>query len=162
MPLLYRLRKTLSELVLLKEDPHKIALGMAIGVFIGITPFFGLHTISALACAFIFRTNKMATIAGAWTNLPWIAPFVYIFCYWLGKVLLGRGMGLVDSADTWESIRLAFSSWAHFGEGFAGVALPLLVGTTVFGLAAGVGAYFLTLRWVRRWRREENTAENRE
>lgn len=160
MPILYRLRKTLRELVLLKEDPHKIALGVAIGVFISFTPFLGLHTITALACAFIFRTNKMSTITGAWVNLPWIAPFVYIFCYWLGKVLLGRGIGLVDSADTWESIRLAFSSWTGFWEGFIGVALPLLVGTTVVGILAAAAAYLLILRSVRRWRQAEEAAND--
>jgi hypothetical protein len=155
MNLLYRLRKTIREAVLLKENPHKIALGMAIGVFISFTPFFGLHTVLAIACAFIFRTHKLSTIAGAWVNLPWIAPFVYIFSFWLGKVLLWRGLGLVDSADTWESIRLAFSSWAGFGQGFVSVALPLLVGTTHLGLLAALGAYFLTLRSVRRWLKEE-------
>lgn len=161
MYIFHRLRKALREVVLLQEEPHKIALGMAIGVFISFTPFLGLHTLSAIACAFIFRTNKMSTITGAWVNLPWFAPFVYVFCYWFGKVLLGRGFGLVDSADTLESIRQAFSGWTQFWDGFVGVALPLLVGTTVWGVIAALGAYLLTLRSVRRWRgAEEEKAGN--
>lgn len=86
-----RFREGIAGVLRLDEAPRRIALGMAIGVFIGITPFYGLHTLLALLVAFLFRLNKAATVTGAWINLPWFAPFVYAFSHKLGQaVLLGE------------------------------------------------------------------------
>src|SRR5262249_61885559 len=74
------LRERATHVLHLDEEPSRLAAGMATGVFIGVTPFYGLHTLIALGAAYVFRLNKAATITGAWLNLPWFAPFVYGFC----------------------------------------------------------------------------------
>jgi uncharacterized protein (DUF2062 family) len=33
-------------------------MGMAVGVFIGVTPFYGLHTLIALGAAYVFRAEQ--------------------------------------------------------------------------------------------------------
>src|SRR5262249_61354043 len=39
----------------------------------------------------------VATITGAWINLPWFAPFVYAFCLELGQAVLSGNVGLAWS-----------------------------------------------------------------
>jgi uncharacterized protein (DUF2062 family) len=67
----------LTAVLRLDDTPRKIALGLAAGVFISCTPFYGLHTLMAIGAAFALCVNRVATITGAWLNLPWFAPFVY-------------------------------------------------------------------------------------
>ena len=59
------------------ESPWRVALALAIGVFLSFTPFWGFQTLLALLMAWIFRLNRAVTLAGTWINLPWFAPFVY-------------------------------------------------------------------------------------
>src|SRR3972149_5339961 len=74
-----RLPRRLTAVLHLGDAPWKIALGLSLGVFISCTPFYGLHTLLAIAAAFVFRVNKVATLTGAWFNLPWFASFQLLF-----------------------------------------------------------------------------------
>ena len=105
----------------LDDPPWRIALALAVGVFISCTPFYGLQTLLSLLAATIFRLSKAATVAGAWLNLPWFAPFVYAGALWLGAMLFPTGRGL------------------------PGLSLALLIGSTVVGLVAGLATYLIAL-----------------
>ncbi len=147
----------------LDDAPWRIALGLAVGVFIGFTPFYGLHTALAIVVAFLLRLNKAATVTGAWLNLPWFAPFVYGLSLKVGEFLLGRGQGLeaIQGKGLGELAALIrpLLSLDRLREGFLAsskllfmVSTPLLVGTTVVGLTAGVVTYVLALEAVRVFR----------
>jgi hypothetical protein len=134
---------------------------MAAGVFIGVTPFYGLHTLLALAAAYVFRLNKVATITGAWLNLPWFAPFVYGFCFRLGEaVLTGDWSGFSLSSIQGLAAYLRASPRETAGTLYEVVwnmlfvaSKPLFVGTTIVGVVLAVAAYFITLEAVRDVRR---------
>ena len=72
----------------LKGDPRKIAWGMALGVFIGVTPTIPFHMISALALAHIFRISRIAAVMGVWISNPITIPPFYYFSFKIGKWLL--------------------------------------------------------------------------
>jgi uncharacterized protein (DUF2062 family) len=113
----------------LDDPPWRIALALAVGVFISCTPTFGFQTLLALLVATLTRLNRAATVTGAWLNLPWVAPFVYAGALKLGQALLP------DKTGT------------------AGFWLWLLVGTTLVGAAAAIVTYFVSygaLSWRRR------------
>ena len=159
-----RLRERATAVLHLDEEPSRLAAGMAAGVFIGITPFYGLHTLLALAAAWVFGLNKAATITGAWLNLPWFAPFVYAFCSPAGR---GRADGRLERFSLASVHGLAQSvgdapaqSPGDGGDALAGswdmlfdASVPLFVGTTIVGLVLAVVAYFITLEAVRDVRR---------
>lgn len=145
----------------LDDAPWKIALGLAVGVFISCTPLYGLHTVLAIVAAMLFRLNKVATITGAWLNLPWFAPFVYGFSLKVGEFLLsgGRGLEAIQALELreWAALIRPLLSLDHLREGFLAsskllftLSMPLLVGTTVVGLVASVVTYFLAVEAVRR------------
>ncbi len=157
------LTRRLTAVLHLGDAPWKIALGLSLGVFISCTPFYGLHTLLAIAAAFVFRVNKVATVTGAWFNLPWFAPFVYGISLKVGEFILSGGQGLeslrgLGLSDLAVLIR-PYLSPDHFREGYLAsfqllfvVSKALFVGTTVVGGVAAVVTYFVALGAVRELR----------
>ena len=69
-------------------SPLRASLSLALGVLVGLSPFYGIHTLIVLASAFILRLNRpLALIASGITLLPfvplWIAGGIFI-----GKIVV--------------------------------------------------------------------------
>jgi uncharacterized protein (DUF2062 family) len=125
--LLERLRGVLS----LDDPPWRIALALAVGVFISCTPTFGFQTLIALLVATVARLNRAATVTGVWINLPWVTPFVYAGALKVGSVVVSDMTGV------------------------RGFWTTLVAGTTIVGVVAAVVTYcvsFGALSWRRRRR----------
>jgi uncharacterized protein (DUF2062 family) len=133
------LTATFRELLHLDDPPRRLALALAVGVFIGCTPFWGLQTLLSICVAALFRLNRAATVTGTWLNLPWFAPLVYGAALKIG-LLVAPSPGEADTA----SIDLLLTnpaavSWSAVWAWLRGRSLPLLVGSAlVGGTAAGV------------------------
>jgi uncharacterized protein (DUF2062 family) len=128
---LRRLPERLKGLLRLDDPPWRIALALAVGVFISCTPTLGFQTLIAFVVATVTRLNRAVTVTGVWLNLPWVMPFVYAGALKVGAVVLPDQNG-----------------WGGFW-------LMLLVGTTIVGVAAGAVTYFVSfgaLAWLRRRR----------
>jgi uncharacterized protein (DUF2062 family) len=133
-PFARTLRERFLALLHLDDPPWRVALALAIGVFISFTPFLGFQTLLALLVATVFGLNAAVVITGTWINLPWFMPFVYAGGLKVGALLL---------PDL---------------QGFGGWSLALLIGTTLLGFAAAVITYLVAFgvmrqRWKRRRRR---------
>jgi hypothetical protein len=154
-----RFRKRVTAVFHLDEEPSHLAMGLAVGVFIGVTPFFFLHTLLAVVVALVFRLNMAATITGAWINLPWFAPFIYAFCLKLGEAVLSGDFRLAWRVGELTEAATAFlqtSAREHAGtffqmmwDAFFVASTPLFVGTTIVGVAAAVVTYFVALGAIR-------------
>ena len=73
----------------LRGKPHEIALGMAIGVFVAITPTIPFHTVLAVSLAALVRGSKLAAALGVWVSNPLTIPIFYYGSYRLGRFVLG-------------------------------------------------------------------------
>ena len=118
------------------SSPHEIALGVALGVFIGITPFYGLHILMAFVAAIaIKRINKVAIFLGTSISLPVTIPFITWAGYGIGRRVLG---------GAYPSL-----SWDYFKqfsfENFAEFFLVLSVGSLILGLILSVVFYYSVL-----------------
>lgn len=83
------LRDLMRKLLYVEDTPERTALAFSIGVFLGFSPFLGLHTLAAIGIAFLFRLNRVAILLGAWMNTPWsIVPY-YTFATWVGMKVMG-------------------------------------------------------------------------
>jgi uncharacterized protein len=138
-PFSKHIRHNLNQIYLrirsLQGDPHYMAMGMAIGVFIGVTPTFPFHTALAIALAFVLRGSKPAAIIGVWFGNPVTMPFFYLASYKIGVLILGHQ---APFDLKYESIKALFSlGWE--------VAVAMLVGGLILGLPPALIFYFLTL-----------------
>lgn len=138
----HELKQRLTAILSLDSHPAHIAAGFAVGVFISITPFFGIHTPMAIAAAFLFRLNKLTTITGAWVNTPLTVVPVLMASYKLGELLLGLPPRAFSVTDL---------SWTALKP----YATALLLGSSVIGLLAAVAGYFLCYWLVVRFRRKD-------
>jgi len=119
----------------LRGKPHEISLGMAIGVFIAITPTIPFHT--AVALAALLRGSKLAAALGVWVSNPLTIPFFYYGSYRLGRFVLGYPH-LVLPAD--YSVISLIKLGKH-------VTVAMLHGGVLLGILPGLLAYFLTYKF---------------
>lgn len=72
------------------DSPQKKALSIALGIFIGITPLWGFHTIIVLFLAVILKLNKAIAFAFSNVSLPPFIPFIVLASFILGNYILGQ------------------------------------------------------------------------
>jgi len=141
------------DLLHLDDPPRRLAVALAVGVFISCTPFWGLQTVLAVVVAAVFRFNRAATVLGAWLNVPWLAPFVYGAAIKIG-LLVAPGLREADAASFDLLLRDPSAlSWATVWSWLRGSSLPLLVGSTIVGLVAAGATYAIALTALGRRRR---------
>ncbi|SRR6056297_362668 len=135
-----------------QESPHRLALGIAIGLFVGLLPLVGLQTGLVIALAWMFSANKAIGLPIVWISNP--ATFVPIFypCYRVGAWLLGQSP--VDFA-WWQRLAdppVGRSLCAFYWQSIFEVSGPLMVGSLLLAsLVAGAG-YWVALRGISRLR----------
>ncbi|MCD4778917.1 MAG: DUF2062 domain-containing protein [Desulfobacterales bacterium] len=120
----------------LNGDPHYVALGMAIGVFISVTPTIPFHTVIALALAFILRGSKAAAAIGVWFSNPITIPLFYKGSYDLGISILGNS---APFSTEYESILELLKLGAD-------VTIAMITGGVILGILPAIAAYFITRR----------------
>jgi uncharacterized protein (DUF2062 family) len=129
-----RIRRFIDRAKKLDGDPHYVAMGMAIGVFVGVTPTMPFHTVLAVGLAFLFRGSKAAAALGVWFSNPVTAPFFYVGSYKVGKYLLGNS---VPFNLKYESLL----ELAHLG---LDVTIALIAGGIILGILPGIASYLVT------------------
>ena len=134
-------RQRVRALLHLNDPPWKIALALAVGVFIGCTPLWFFQTLLAIGVAAAFRLNKAAAVTGVWFNLPWIAPFVYGAALKIGTLVLPG-----QDAAAAEAVALLLAgpsgfAWRDVLAMLGRASGALLVGTTIVGALAAVVTY---------------------
>jgi uncharacterized protein len=137
-----QLKQRMKSILALDSHPANIAAGFAVGVFISITPLFGIHTPLAIAAAFLFRLNKLTTITGSWVNNPFTVLPVLMSSYRLGEFLLGQK----PQAVSFETL-----DWHHLEE----YATALFIGSSIIGLITALISYALCYWLVVRFRRKD-------
>lgn len=142
-----RLKERFRTICRLDEPPARLALAFAIGVFIGFSPWFGLHTVSILLLAWVFRVNKMIALAGTFVNNPWTIVPIYGGSLWFGLWLTGGPATDMD-AIPWKTL-----SFSDFFLQLAPYFYPFVAGTLLLGAAAALLTYPISLYAVRSYRR---------
>lgn len=131
-----QVRERLRQILAFKDSPQLIAISFAIGLFIGMSPLLGVHTLLGIAVAWRFRLNKVVTLLGVWVTNPWTIIPIYTFGTWTGARLLGVRK-VIPEID-WNSITFIglIGKCRH-------ILVPFIVGNTLIALIAAVIGYFL-------------------
>jgi uncharacterized protein len=126
----------------LQGDPHYVAKGMAVGVFVAFTPTIPFHTVLTITLAFALSGNKPAAILGSWINNPLTFPFFYYGSYKVGTFLLGHD---IPGGLQYNDIKTLMTVGRD-------VAVAMVAGGILLGIPPAIGTYFLTLRLFRKIR----------
>jgi len=135
-----RFKAFYERFISLKGEPKTIATGMAMGVFIGVTPTIPFHTVLVVVSCLTFRQNIASALLGSWIiSNPLTIPFFYVSEYKLGRYLWG--------SDHFQIVFTDYSVWNVVSMGWGG-AVPLLTGGIIVAFFFALLAYFITYRLV--------------
>jgi len=139
------LRRAYERFVKIRGRPREIALGFALGAFIGMTPTMGIQMPIAVFFAAIFKWSKISAASGVWITNPFTAPFVYGTTYFLGAHLLGlKATMILPEELTWSIVKkMLKNAPVIFGA--------LTVGGILVGLPLAVLGYYVSFAAVNKY-----------
>ena len=71
------IKRLFKENILESDGDNKSkALSIALGIFIGVSPFWGFHTVLALSLATVFKLNKFLSFVFSQVSIAPLAPFI--------------------------------------------------------------------------------------
>ena len=132
----------------LDDSPNQLAAAFATGIFIAFSPTLGLHTLTCLLIAWLFRLSKIVVLTAAFVNNPWTIVPMYGFCLWFGMKITGADAATPAIAWNELTLRSAYSVLAPY-------LWPFVAGTLVIGMFAAVLAYGVMYWAVVRYRKKE-------
>ena len=139
------IRRIYERFIKIRGRPREIALGFALGIFIGMTPTMGVQMPIAVFFAAMLKWSKISAAFGVWITNPFTSPFIYGFTYIVGAKLLGLKATLKLPDDlTWSIVKeMLKNAPVIFGA--------LTVGGIIIGLPLAVLSYYLSFAAVTRY-----------
>ena len=152
-------RAWFSHLLHLDDSAHRIALGVAIGVFIALTPTVGAQMVLTVLVATLLGANKVAGVPMAWITNPLTVVPVYSFNYLVGLRLVG-GSGLKEVEGAIAAAMDPSLGWGDMARAWWQLMLhaagPLWAGCAIVGAVAGIlsyaAMYYLVTTYRRRYK----------
>jgi len=141
-----RLRIFYQKVKRLEGDPHFIALGFAIGVFVGMTPTIPFHTVLAVVLAFLFKGSKAAAAIGVWFSNPVTIPLFYFLSYRVGTFFFNLTPFDARPHTVLELMKMGTD-----------LTVAMVSGGMILGILPGVAAYWFARWFVIRRHRSETT-----
>jgi len=136
-----KIKKFFAHFFTLKDTPHNIAGGVALGVFLGILPGEGLAT--TLITASVLKLNRASATAGVLATNMWGTFVVLPLSTIVGGFLFNESPSHL-SGQFYQTYHLGlryFLSKAIFFD----LALPLISGYLIVSIAIAIIFYFLML-----------------
>ncbi len=132
-----------SKLLNLHDAPHSLAGGVAIGMFMGFTPLFGLKTLLCIGAAYILRCNPIAAVIAVSLH-DVVTPFWPVLLeieYAIGARLLGFFDGVAHPVSVTDFHLHDLMKWTTFST----VGMPMLVGSIFLSAPAAAITYGVML-----------------
>jgi uncharacterized protein (DUF2062 family) len=136
-----RLSDYYTELMNTPGRINDVAGGFAIGVFVALSPWMGLHTVLVLALAFLFRKSLAAAILGSLVFNPFTGIFIFSLEFELGALISGS-----PPVEFPSHLSFDLNGLRELWRMGAGIFYPLFFGSLVLGTAAAVFSYFFVRR----------------
>ncbi len=149
-------RKHSLRLLAIRDTPEAIAGGIAIGIFFGFMPLFGLKTLSAIFLSWLTGSNILAAVLAGTLHdliLP-LMPLIYRWEYDIGYLILSQphhwppSITKIQWGDrTW---------WEWFTFVFSDVGKPLMVGGAICSTPFAIASFFVSRVLVARHHRRRH------
>lgn len=118
-----------------REPDHIKALSIGVGIFIGLTPFWGFQTLLAIGASLGLRLNKVLTVGASYISFPPVIPLIVYLQLNTGLFILGQPSVLQQDLHEKPSIDI-----------ITGHLLPYITGCFVLGIF--IGGLITLLSWI--------------
>jgi uncharacterized protein len=156
-------RRWMDQLLHIDDTPERTATAFALGVFVGFSPFLGLHTLLAIVAAFLFNLNRVAVLLGVYVNLPWFLAPYYAIATMVGAELTGHHPPpdfRMQLGRLFERSLLHADFWKQFVVVMKPLVWPCTVGSLLCSIVLAAAAYQLALAFVTSRRRFHDMFEH--
>lgn len=125
------IRRFFLENILESNDSNaRKSFSIALGVFIGISPFWGLQTIIVLFLAVLFNLNKAISFAFSNVSFPPFIPFIIYGSLKIGGIFIQSTKPLIfDSSMTFSDVQV------NIGQYLVGSFILATIMSILFGLS---------------------------
>jgi uncharacterized protein (DUF2062 family) len=139
------------------DTPHKIALGLAIGLFIAWTPLLGLHLLIVIFLSMLLRANKFAGLVSVWVSNVFTFFIIYYPSYLVGRTVCEVFVRNEDMSE--EQVSEIFNRlfapaniitdiftkqyWIQFWDLTKSIGLELWIGGFIIGGLVAVCSYVI-------------------
>jgi hypothetical protein len=154
------LREKMRQVLHLGDSPQRTALAFAVGVFIAFSPTYGLHFVTTLLCAWFFRLNLVALIAGNLINNPWTVLPIIAGSMGVGLLLDPVGpqpqidWGYFSSLMLWDQFQLLWTQFRPY-------LVPFVLGHILLGVVAAAGGYIILHQAILKFRAHHEKTPHR-
>ena len=131
-------KKIYETLVKIHGEPRNVALGFALGLFIGMAPIMGLQTLLVLFLATFLKWNKLSAAIGVWITNPLTAPFIYGMTYLTGARIMG--LNKARYVDPEQSITIISKIITKAPDVF----FSLVIGGIILGIPIAIIGYYFS------------------
>ena len=141
----------------IRDTPEAIAGGVAIGIFFGFTPLFGLKTALTILFAWLTGSNIIAAVIASAAHdilLP-LMPMIFRWEYQVGFWLLSQPHQFPSPLSR---IHFEGHSWRKWTTFFT-VGKPLLLGSAICSAPWAILSYVVTQRLVARHQHKKHPQE---
>lgn len=138
------------------DTPQRIALGVGIGVFLGIVP--GSGPIAAVFMALVLRVNRAAALLTSLATNTWLSILTFPL-----SIKLGASIMRVDWQDvqrTWLEFWKDFKMITLFKLATLEVVFPVIIGYLAVSFCLGLIAYLVTLMIITQIKHENKNRIN--
>lgn len=127
-------KRFFKENILDSEGSNEIkAKSIALGVFVGLTPLWGFHTVVILFLASVLKLNKLLSYMGTHVSFPLFIPFIIFISMVVGGPFVDE-----QAQFTYETLDLEFAK-SHL--------LQYVIGSSILAasssLVIGFSTYFI-------------------
>jgi len=124
------IKRFFNENILYSTDsPAKKAFSIALGVFIGVSPFWGFQTIMVLALAAILRLNKLISFTFSNISIPPMIPFIIY-----GSLKMGSWVLNTNNSIEYDNISSDFNFLLSLEEYIIGSFVLAFLSAILFGI----------------------------
>ena len=127
-----KIQQFIKEEILQSNDSNLIkSLSIALGVFIGIAPFWGFQTVLVLFLAVLFRWNKILAFTFSNISIPPMIPFIIFGSLQVGSFFVKDEVNFSDYQNlTFEAIK------SHTSQYVIGSFILATIAAFTFGIAS--------------------------
>ncbi|UCD77406.1 MAG: DUF2062 domain-containing protein [Desulfobacterales bacterium] len=142
------IRRVYERFIRIRGAPREVALGFALGIFVGMTPTMGVQTPIAVFLAALFKWSKLSAAVGVWISNPLTAPVIYGVTYLTGAKLMSLDPVFnMSLSPTWSTLKAMLQKAPRaFGA--------MTVGGAIIGLPLAVASYYLSYAAVEKYQKD--------